>query len=85
MQLPQGPSRAIGKPRTSLLGLANELLRARAKILQTKEGVMSLHAYGSSDKQRFLARMADGWLPKGKRVYQACRRSQAFGKGSKAM
>jgi hypothetical protein len=46
---------------------------------------MSLHAYSSSEKQHLLPRMADCWLPKNKRVCWACRRFQAFGKGSKAM
>ena len=46
---------------------------------------MDLHAYGSSDKQHFLCRMADCWLPKDKRICWACWRFQAFGEGSKAM
>jgi hypothetical protein len=45
---------------------------------------MHRNAYGSSDKQRLLCKMAECWLPNDKRVCWACWRFRAFGGGSKA-
>lgn len=60
------------------------LLGVCGRILQTKEGAMHPNAYGSSDKQHLLCKIAECWLPNEKRVCWACWRFRAFGGGSKA-